>query len=92
MEKMLIDVIIVGAGISGLSCAKHLMKAGIKCLILEASNRIGGRIKSDVVNGFILDRGFQVLLTGYPEIHRHLNIPALDLQTFEPGAVVWREG
>jgi len=49
-------------------------------------------VRSDVVDGFILDRGFQVLLTGYPEIHRHLDIPALDLRAFEPGAVVWRKG
>jgi hypothetical protein len=49
-------------------------------------------VRSDVVDGFILDRGFQVLLTAYPELHRHLDLRALDLRMFEPGALVWRDG
>ena len=88
MEKMDADVIIVGAGISGLSCATHLMNAGKGVLILEASNRIGGRIKSDRVDGFILDRGFQVLQTAYPEAWRQLNYETLDLKPFSPGVLV----
>ena len=86
------DVVIVGAGLAGLVAAKVLEQHGISPLLLEASDGVGGRVRSDVVDGFILDRGFQVLLTGYPEIHRHLDIPALDLRAFEPGAVVWRKG
>ncbi len=86
------DVVIVGAGLAGLTAARVLEQRGISAILLEASDGVGGRVRSDNVDGFILDRGFQVLLTGYPEIHRHLNIPALDLQTFEPGAIVWREG
>ena len=86
------DVVIVGAGLAGLTVARVLEQRGISAVLLEASDGVGGRVRSDNVDGFILDRGFQVLLTGYPEIHRHLNIPALDLQTFEPGAIVWREG
>jgi len=86
------DVVIVGAGLAGLVAAKVLEQHGISPVLLEASDGVGGRVRSDVVDGFILDRGFQVLLTGYPEIHRHLDIPALDLRAFEPGAVVWRKG
>ena len=86
------DVVIVGAGLAGLTAARVLEQSGINAIVLEASDGVGGRVRSDIVDGFILDRGFQVLLTAYPEIHRHLNIPALDLKNFEPGAVVWREG
>ncbi|MGA0117906.1 MAG: FAD-dependent oxidoreductase, partial [Ilumatobacteraceae bacterium] len=86
------DVVIVGAGLAGLVAAKVLEQHGVSPVLLEASDGVGGRVRSDNVDGFILDRGFQVLLTGYPEIYRHLDIPALDLRLFEPGAVVWREG
>ena len=86
------DVVIVGAGLAGLVAARVLEQHGMSPVILEASDGVGGRVRSDLVDGFVLDRGFQVLLTGYPEIHRHLDIPALDLRTFEPGAVVWRKG
>jgi phytoene dehydrogenase-like protein len=86
------DVVIVGAGLAGLTAARVLEQRGISAVLLEASDGVGGRVRSDNVDGFILDRGFQVLLTGYPEIHRHLNIPALDLRIFEPRAIVWREG
>lgn len=85
-------VVIVGAGLAGLVAARVLEQNGISPLLLEASDGVGGRVRSDSVDGFVLDRGFQVLLTAYPEIHRHLDIPALDLRTFEPGAVVWRKG
>ena len=83
------DVVIVGAGLAGLVAARTLGLNGIDSVILEASDGVGGRVRSDVVDGFVLDRGFQVLLTGYPEIHRHLDIAALDLRAFEPGAPVW---
>ena len=86
------DVVIVGAGLAGLVAARVLEQHGISPVLLEASDGVGGRVRSDIVDGFILDRGFQVLLTGYPEIYRHLDIPALDLRAFEPGANVWREG
>ena len=86
------DVVIVGAGLAGLVAAKVLEQHGVSPVLLEASDGVGGRVRSDVVDGFVLDRGFQVLLTGYPEIYRHLNLPDLDLRLFEPGAIVWREG
>ena len=86
------DVVIVGAGLAGLVAARTLGLNGIDNVILEASDGVGGRVRSDIVDGYVLDRGFQVLLTGYPEIHRHLDLAALDLRAFEPGALVWREG
>ena len=86
------DVVIVGAGLAGLVAAKVLEKNGISSVLLEASDGVGGRVRSDIVDGFILDRGFQVLLTAYPEIKHHLDVEALDLRAFEPGANVWREG
>lgn len=82
------DVIIIGAGISGLACAKYLMKSGIDFLVLESGQNIGGRIKSDNVDGFILDRGFQVLQTAYPEARRQLDYKKLGLKSFSPGVAV----
>ncbi len=86
------DVVIVGAGLAGLVAARVLEAASRGVTVLEASDGIGGRVRSDEVDGFILDRGFQVYLTGYPEPPRHLDIAALDLRPFEPGALVWRNG
>mgnify|MGYP006083519041 FL=1 len=85
-------VAVVGAGLAGLACATALHKAGIEVDVYEASNGVGGRVRTDVVDGFILDRGFQVTLTAYPEMQRQLDMDALDLQAFDPGALVWRNG
>ncbi|MFT5288754.1 MAG: protoporphyrinogen oxidase [Planctomycetota bacterium] len=83
------DVIIVGAGIAGLCCARKLNEAGVRPLILEASDAVGGRVRTDFVDGFLLDRGFQVLLTAYPEAQKILDYDRLDLRRFKPGALVW---
>jgi phytoene dehydrogenase-like protein len=85
------DAIVVGAGLSGLACALHLHRAGRSVSVLEASNSVGGRVRSDVVDGFTLDRGFQVLLTAYPEAKAVLDYRALDLKKFSAGAFVQLE-
>ncbi len=82
------EVVIVGAGLAGLSAARVLRNAGRDVVILEASDGVGGRVRTDVVDGFRLDRGFQVLLTAYPEVQRQLDVDALDLRAFDPGASV----
>lgn len=83
------DVVIVGAGLAGLSCARILSKRDRRALILEASDGIGGRVRADYVDGFQLDRGFQVLLTAYPEAASQLDYDKLRLGSFIPGALVW---
>ena len=82
------DAVIVGAGLAGLACGCELAQRGLSCVLLEASDGVGGRARTDQVDGFLLDRGFQVLLTDYPEAKRLLDYPALQLQSFEPGALV----
>jgi hypothetical protein len=84
-----LDVVIVGAGLAGLVAGRQLAKAGRDVVIVEASDGIGGRVRTDSVDGYLLDRGFQVLLTAYPELPRHLDLSALDLCSFDPGATVW---
>lgn len=86
------DVLIVGAGLAGLCCARRLGEAGIPFQIVEASDGIGGRVRTDEVEGFLLDRGFQVLLTAYPEARRVLDYSRLDLKAFSPGALSWFAG
>lgn len=83
------DVIIVGGGLSGIACAVTLHAAGVPALVLEAGDDFGGRVRTDAVDGFLLDRGFQVYLDAYPEAGKLLDLKALDLQPFEPGALVY---
>ena len=81
-------IVVVGAGLAGLSCAVTLHDSGREVVVLEASDGVGGRVRTDIVDGFRLDRGFQVLLTAYPEAHRQLDLDALDLRAFDPGALI----
>lgn len=81
-------VIIVGAGLAGLRCAAVLGLRGVPWLLLESQDGPGGRVRTDYVDGFQLDRGFQVLLTAYPQAQAALDYDALDLHAFEPGAMI----
>ena len=83
------DVIIVGSGISGLNCANKLSAAGLKVLVIEKSDSVGGRIKTGSVNSFKLNRGFHVLLTAYPEVKSTFNSKELNLKKFFPGCLIW---
>ncbi|MBC6994194.1 NAD(P)/FAD-dependent oxidoreductase [Neolewinella lacunae] len=82
------QIIIIGAGAAGLVAASELERAGHRPLLLEAEDRVGGRLKTDEVDGFLLDRGFQVLLTEYPEVKRYLDLDALEVKSFRPGGHV----
>ena len=85
-------VIIVGAGMAGLTCARALQRAGVQTTVLEASDGVGGRVRTDLVDGYRLDRGFQVLFDAYPAVRRWLDYDALQLRAFDPGAIVVRDG
>ena len=85
-------ITIIGAGISGLTAAVYLHQKNYNVQILEATDRVGGRIKTDCIDGFRLDRGFQVLLTDYPETKALLDYQKLNLKPFLPGATVLYEG
>lgn len=82
------DVIVVGAGLAGLAAASELQSTGRSVMVLEASDGPGGRVRTDQVDGFLLDRGFQILLTAYPEAQRFFDYAQLDLRAFLPGAAV----
>ncbi|KAL4425251.1 hypothetical protein ABPG75_009267 [Micractinium tetrahymenae] len=86
------DVVVVGAGVAGLNAAAKLHEAGVPVLLVEASDGVGGRVRTDEVDGFLLDRGFQIFLTSYPEAQAALNYDALNLQPFYAGALVRFQG
>ena len=84
-EAVMVDCIIVGGGISGLACSRELQKAGIVSFkLLEASDRCGGRVQTDEMEGFLLDRGFQVFIENYPEAREIFDYEALRLKQFLP--------
>ncbi len=92
MNKQDYKIHIIGAGISGLIAAKVLEDHGYFPIVIEASEGVGGRVKTDSVNGYQLDHGFQVLLTAYPAAQKYLNFKDLDLQKFVPGAAIFKSG
>jgi hypothetical protein len=85
-------VVVIGAGLAGLTCAKVLSERGAEVAVFEASGGVGGRVRTDEKDGFLLDRGFQVYFTAYPVARRHLDHAKLDLRDFDPGAIVCRDG
>jgi phytoene dehydrogenase-like protein len=82
------DCIVVGGGLAGLACCRELLRRGRSVVLVEASGRLGGRVATESVDGFRVDRGFQVYLDAYPEGKRQLDLAALRLGGFEPGAIV----
>ncbi|MDB4496319.1 FAD-dependent oxidoreductase [Flavobacteriaceae bacterium] len=92
MSQKDFKIYIVGAGVSGLVAAQVLEKKGYQPVILEASDRAGGRVKTDIKKGFQLDHGFQVLLSSYPAAQKYLDFKALKLEELKPGAVIFNNG
>ncbi|KQT89398.1 hypothetical protein ASG49_16660 [Marmoricola sp. Leaf446] len=82
------DVVVVGAGLAGLAAALRLQRAGLGVEVLESAAAPGGRVRTDEVDGTLLDRGFQLLNPAYPEVGRVVDVGALDLQPFGAGVVV----
>ncbi|MGB3594345.1 MAG: NAD(P)/FAD-dependent oxidoreductase [Ornithinimicrobium sp.] len=82
------EVLVVGAGLAGLMCATVLQRSGVEVQVVDAAPEVGGRIRTDVVDGFLMDRGFQVLNPAYPAVQQHIDTEALGLQMFGSGAGV----
>ena len=85
------DVVVVGAGLAGLRCAQVLAGAGRDVVVLEADDRVGGRIRTDRIDGFLVDRGFQLLNPAYPAVRRWVDVDALGLQPFGAGVAARTE-
>jgi phytoene dehydrogenase-like protein len=85
-------ILIVGAGLAGLTCARMLDRWKIPVTVVEASDGVGGRVRSDQADGYTFDRGFQVLFDAYPAAQRQLDLTALDLRAFDPGAIICLPG
>ncbi|MBI3926478.1 MAG: FAD-dependent oxidoreductase [Armatimonadetes bacterium] len=86
------EVLIIGGGLAGLSCARWLYEQGREVLVLEKEQRVGGRVATDEHEGYLLDRGFQVLVTAYPDPAEALDYESLALHAFQPSARIWKEG
>lgn len=82
------DVVVVGAGMAGLVCALDLESRGLEVRVLERAAQVGGRIRTDVIDGFRCDVGFQLLNAAYPQVKRLIDVPALGLQKFAAGVRV----
>ncbi|MFJ4922958.1 NAD(P)/FAD-dependent oxidoreductase [Streptomyces sp. NPDC088725] len=82
------DVLVVGAGLAGLACAHDLVAAGLAVRVIEASDGVGGRMRTDRHDGFVIDRGFQVFNTSYPQVRGRLALRELALRPFTPGVLV----
>lgn len=87
-----VPVLVIGGGLAGLSCARLLAAEGKDVHLVEASDRVGGRVRTDEVDGFLLDRGFQIMLTAYPELQAQVDLDRLDLQKFRAGSLIRTKG
>ena len=85
------NIYIIGAGVSSLIAAQNLEQKGYVPTILEATGYIGGRVRTEIIDGWILDVGFQVLLDAYPMSKKYLNYADLDLQRLSPGARIYTD-
>ena len=81
-------VAVVGAGLAGLTCARQLHASGVEVSVYERDIRVGGRVQTDVVDGYRCDRGFQLINPAYPAVPRELDVAALDLRAFGAGVMV----
>ena len=81
-------VVIVGGGLAGLVCGRELHRAGQSFVLIEASDDVGGRVRTDIVDGFRLDRGFQVLLTAYPAAQKQFDYASLRLKPYTNGSLI----
>jgi phytoene dehydrogenase-like protein len=86
-----VDALVVGAGAAGLACAADRAAGGLRPVALEAAEQVGGRMVSEVVDGFVPDRGFQVFNTAYPQVRARLESKALRLCAFLPGFEVLQD-
>ncbi|MGH2534986.1 MAG: FAD-dependent oxidoreductase [Thermomicrobiales bacterium] len=83
-------VVVVGAGMAGLTCAVELTRAGREVVVLEAEDAVGGRVRTDLhPDGYLLDRGYQVVLDAYPALRRQLHVDTLRPGAFDAGAHIW---
>lgn len=90
MRDVETPVIIVGAGLAGLTCARQLHRSGSTVKVIEAAGAVGGRVRSDRdADGFVIDRGFQIMLSAYPALRRHVDLDRLGSAAFDAGAVIW---
>jgi phytoene dehydrogenase-like protein len=85
-------IAVVGGGLAGLVAARHLAESGMDVTLFERRDELGGRVRSTREDGYVFDRGFQVLFTAYPAARRELNYDALDLRYFTGGATIARRG
>ena len=88
-NKQFIETIIIGAGLSGLAAGKTLLSKNRDFIIIEQKNKIGGKVNTEIHNGYKLDYGFQIILDGYENTKKNIDIEKLRLQYFDSGALIW---
>ncbi|WP_158854298.1 NAD(P)/FAD-dependent oxidoreductase [Halorhabdus sp. CUG00001] len=88
----MIDVLVAGGGLAGLVAASRLAETGQDVTVFEAKETIGGRVRTEHADGYTFDRGFQVVFDSYPAVRRELDLGALDLRRFGPGATIGKPG